>query len=339
MLADGSASAARGIEARKIVGSPLAPELGMVMEFSHTAFVVDSQSSSMLGSVSIVPASMTGDCVISPDGRLGVTNDFSSRLWLIDLYASPPQLAAGTNPVPISNDGQDIATSYDGRFVLTCDGFYAAPISVVDIATRVEIDALDFGGACSSIDACRDGSVLVATRAGQVRRFVLDAEGQLNDTGETLVVAAPFNVYCAPDGASGVAVSYSGGTLHSFRVSGMVPVSTRSMSGPGPVSGAFAVDGTKFFVRSETGILDAFGYDPSTSQFGTTPIFTLEVGALTPYSGIEQLALDPQGNEALRTGVGWTRSLRCAQWCARRSHRHAFAPLADGYLLQSTQRP
>ena len=55
------------------------------------------------------------------------------------------------------------------------------------------------GSDCDSVDVCRDGSVLVSSTAGVVRRLVLDASGNLSDTGESLAVDSPQNVTCAPD--------------------------------------------------------------------------------------------------------------------------------------------
>lgn len=282
-----------GVE-RKIPRPTLspAPEPGLVTSHSSAAFVIDAGGAALLGNVSVGPADLTGDCVVSPDGRFGFVSRFDSKLWVVDMSTTPPQLASGTNPVFISNRGRDVAESSDGRFVVVCDAGAPAPVSVVDVARRTESSTFDLGKGCGSIDICRDGSVLMTTDdPPRVRRLVIDTNGRLTDTGETLATSDPSNVYCSPDGRSGVVVDRLDGSVTSFRIPGLAAVSTRKLTGAGGISGAMADDGTKFYVRSEKGTLDAFAFDQGTSVLGATPLFTLTVGAAAPIDGIEQLAV------------------------------------------------
>ena len=267
-------------------------EFGLVTGKSGVAFVIDTGTSTLRGNVSLGPADLTGDCVVSSDGRLGIASHLDSRLWVVDLSATPPRLAAGTNPVAISNRGRDVAQSAGGRFLVVCNAGTPAPVSVVDLVLRAEVSTFDLGMSCSSIDVCRDGSVLVSSNTSpQVRRLVIDTAGKLTDTGEMLAAADPSNIDCSPDGRSGVVVSRSGSGITSFRIPGLAAVSSRKLSGAGGVSGAMAVDGSTFYVRSEEGTVDAFAFDQGTSVLGAAPVFTLTVEAAAPHYGIEQLAV------------------------------------------------
>ena len=99
----------------------------------------------------------------------------------------------------------------------------------------------------------------------------------MTDTGSRYYSNDPVNVYCAPDAQSGVFLSYDDKSAHSFLLPSMTPVSTRRVTeGFNPISGAMAVDGTKFFARSASGSdVDAYAYDPSTAVLGPTPLYSV----------------------------------------------------------------
>lgn len=111
---------------------------------------------------------------------MGFFTNFQSNLTVADLSTVPPTLAAGSNPIPISNPGEDTALSADGKFLVVCDGSLIVPVSVVDVATKTEISTLDTGSDCDSVDVCSDNSVLITSvRAGTVERLQLSASGVL----------------------------------------------------------------------------------------------------------------------------------------------------------------
>lgn len=271
------------------------PELGMVADTFGMVFVFDTDPRSVLGAIHVGPGGIAGDCVISPDGRRGFVTDSNRHVWVVDLTSIPPQLAQGTNPIAISGLGVDLASTADGRFLVVCDSGFVNLVSVIDVAGRVESSTFNVGASCNSVDVCSDGSVLVASSGAEfVRRLVIDQTGHLSNTGETLFVVEPGNVYCSPDGRAGVAMSHNG-QLRSFRIPGLMPVSTRSRSAYG-ASGAMAKDGTRFYGRSFDGI-DAFDFDQATAELGAAPAFSVSVGSAGFYNfgGADQLALDLDG--------------------------------------------
>ena len=120
-------------------GVALAQHLGMVVDDARRNVVVfDTRTDGVIGLVPMDEAEgVTGDCAIAPDEHFGFITDFAGRLWIIDLTKTPPELASGVNPIPISNPGEDVVVTPDGRFTLVCDGGANAPISVVDPVTRI----------------------------------------------------------------------------------------------------------------------------------------------------------------------------------------------------------
>ena len=269
------------------------PQTGIVRDASGVASIFDTDPAAVRGELVLGLGGTPGDCTISPDGRRGYVTDFNYQLWVVDLTSVPPQLAPGINPIVISNPGEDVAATADGRFLVICDGGTFTPVSVVDTQSRSEVDTLSLGGSCNSVDVCSTGSVLVTSHAGTVRRLIIDAAGQLSDTGESLSVPnGAQNVVCSPDGAAGVAVG-AARSIRSFRIPGLIPVSDRVISQNGR-SGAMALDGTRFYVRSFNTI-DAFDFDSVSGELGAAPVFSVGTGGSFPYFGIDQLAVDLSG--------------------------------------------
>ena len=305
-LADGPAEVC--VTKERIPGQ-LGSRIGIIADgVTHTAVVFDTETDSILGKVAL-PYSDSGsaDCVVALDGQIGFTTDFQSRLSAVDLSATPPRLADQPNPIPISNPGEDVAVTPDGRYVVACDGAAFSPVSVVDIASQTEIGTFDTGSDCDAIEVCADGSVLVSSYlAGAVRRLTIDESGTLSDTGEILWVSSPVNVYCAPDLQSGIVVT-SNGNLHSFKLSGLSTIDQTTISGDSVTSAVVKSSGDRLFLRS-IWFVHALEYDPATATFGAEPLFTIYLPwGSRGYYGLEQIALDPTETKLYITQPGGLR--------------------------------
>lgn len=282
-----------------------AATLGMVADNATMSVTVfDADSDTIVGTVDLpnVPASI-GDCVVTADQKLGFVTDFNSHVWVIDLAASPPRLAGGVNPIPISNPGEDLAFSPDERFLVACDGFSSLDLSLIDVAARREVLAFAPGRGCNSVDVCADGSVLVTIPAlfpndATLLRFKLEAAGGLTDTGEVLAVNDPNNVFCAPGAETGLVIGRQLRQIRSFSVPGLHPADSRTLSGGDTgIAGALSPSGDAVYARSNGGAVDAFDYDPATGDFGAPPFFTFPVTDAQTFYGVDQIALDPEGEK------------------------------------------
>ena len=276
--------------------------LGMVAsDATKSITVFDADTSTVLGSVSTgADGILMGDCSVTSDETKGFVTNFGYDVFVIDLSGPVPILGGAPNPIPISNAGEDVAPTPDGKFLVVCDGDIPDPVSVVDVATQAEIGTFPLGGPCTSVDVCSDGSVLVTGNdfPQKVRRLTIDGAGALTDTGEALTVGdAPYNVYCAPGDASGVVVFFNG-SIQSFSVPGLSPVDTRTLSGAISGAGAMHPAGDRFFVRSALGptaFVDAFSYDSATGALGASPLFTAPAEDDLVRFGIDSVAVHPDG--------------------------------------------
>ena len=191
--------------------------------------VIDAATNTVRGSVSIPDSGgAIGDVAVTADGTLGFVTNFDSQVWVIDLSSSVPQLASGTNPIPISNAGEDISLTPDQKFLVVSDGGGNEPLSVINIASRAQVSTFSTGNDTNSVEVLSDDSVLVTSiNAGTVRRLQIDANGTLTDTGEVAAAGDPNNVFAAPSGSSAIVIDRSSSQIRSYLIPGLVPASTR----------------------------------------------------------------------------------------------------------------
>ena len=270
-----------------------AQTIGMVADdFTNRVIVFDADTNSVLGSVPISEGGAIGDCSVTGDQSLGFVTNFGSEIWVIDLAASPPALASGLNPIPISNNGEDTALTPDSKFLLVCDGSLIQPVSSIDVATRTEVSTFALGTDCTSVNVCDDGSVLVTSGNG-VRRLVIDAAGTLTDTGDVLASNDNVNVYCSPGSATGVVVRAPSALL-SFTIPGLLPIEQQLLTGGEAVCGLITRSGDLALGRSNggLGLVEGWVFDSVTGDFGAK---VLDVGVSTTlnFFGMDQMALEP----------------------------------------------
>jgi len=289
-----------------MAGSPtsaMAANLGMVADnATHSVIVFDADTDTVLGTVALPsPNVVTGDCSITPDQTRGFVTDFTSRIHVIDLTASPPSLAGGPNPIPISNFGEDTSISPDGQFLVVCDGGVPQPISVIDIATQAEVSTFSLPSDCNSVEVCSDRSVLAtSSRTGGVYRLTIDHAGTLTDTGEVLFGDwTPNNVVCAPGGTSGYVVLGFQAQIRSFTIP-ISPTDFSVLSGFG-ISGLVNPRGDRAYVRTVGNLtdkyVDVFGYDSTTGALDAIPLFTIPTIASPRFFGMDQMAIHPDGSK------------------------------------------
>ncbi len=286
------------------------PKIGMVADHNSRAVTVfETVGNTTLGRIELptLPTdpplmfSIVGDCTITRDGTLGFVTDFFSRVWVIDLTESPPALADGINPIPISNFGEDAVITPNNRFLLVCGGATVQPVSVIDIASRTEVATFSNGSGCNSVTACPDGSVLVTSSLGSdVRRLLLDKSGNVTGTPKTLSTGFELNnAICAPDASTGVLVLRDAAVLVSFRIPSLQVADIQAMGGNFGVSAEFSPSGDRVYVRSNTsgpdGLLEAFSYGLANGTMGNTPVFSIAVPDAQTFFGTDNIGVHPDG--------------------------------------------
>ena len=242
----------------------------------------------------------------------------SNGIYVIDLTLSPPVLAAGINPIPRpASFVEDMSLTPDGRFLVVSSDFGATPITVINTATRTVVGTFSFLTDHNSIEVCDNGAVLVTSYASQVvKRLSLSAAGMLTDTGQSLALGTgPMNVTCARGGHAGVVVNSATGDLRSFLVNGMTLVSTQVLPG-NPTLGGFngglnvAINGsgTRVFGCRSRDFLTAYDFNSITGVIGAQ-LWSTNVGVRGAYSGVNQIAVQPNGRRVFASTNGFVLSL------------------------------
>ena len=281
-----------------------AQTIGMVVGRHGDITVFDADLDAVLGSMSITLPQFTdmGDCSITGDQSKGFVTRSADGVYVIDL-ATPasPVLAAGPNPVTVSNNVGDISISPDGKFIAACSVGQVGPVSVIGISAQAEVSTFGLGHSCNSVDVCSDGSVLVTSRANNtVRRLTIDGAGNLTDTGDFLNLGdQPSNALCSPDAASGIAItSTTSAQIESFLIPGLAAADTRSLSGTAGLSGQISPLGDRVFARTTfASKVDACGFISTSGALTPTPIFAIPAQAVPLFFGTDQLAVHPDGSK------------------------------------------
>ncbi len=285
--------------------------MGMVADSSGKVHVFDAGTNTVIGTVTLPVEGdfVVGDCAITPDGSLGLVADYCYNLWVIDLLQSPPALAAGTNPVLISNPGEDLAITPDGKYAIAADGSGgdSIPISLINIAARQEVDTLSLADNHNSVDVLNDGSILVTSwDSSSLYRLILPGGFVLIPTGEKLAVDYPVNVVGSPTSGSGFITGYY--DIVSFLVPGLQEVDTRTLPGEG-ICGVMHPEGNKIYVRTcdyegTNSFVVAYSFNSATGELGIDPLFTIPVTQCIAYFGIDQMAITPDGTRLYVSEAG-----------------------------------
>lgn len=293
--------------------------LGLVADNEADAVhVLDLNTNTVITTISLpVVGVAVGDVAISQDGTAGFVTTFDDAVYVVDLTLATPALASGTNPIPISNPGEDFAVTPDGGYLLVADGSAVAPVSVLEIASRSEVDTENVTGSDNnSVDICDDGvtTLVSGTVSGEVASAIFDpAAGTLSATslsipsGGSGFGSGPNNIYCAPGSESGVIITRGAGQgrLRSFTIGagGALAVAETVELGEFGISGAFSPDGTVFYARyqedlsaASAGTVAAFTFDPVTGAIGDTPLYEAPNAATPTFFGMDQLSISDDGS-------------------------------------------
>lgn len=275
----------------------LAQNIGLVTDWVNDTALVFDTSGAELGTVYLPGAGSLGDCVISEENGVAFVADFASQVWIVDL-SDPPLPAPGINPIAISNTGWDIALSPDGGYLAICGD--PGLVSLVDPATRVEIDTFDLGHGCNGIDICTDGSVLISyadltTNTFVFRRLLLSGSGELTDSGDSLSLEA-YNVECNPGGPTALITGFD--QVMSMQVTGLNVLDSISFDPNHPITCRLNATGDRALVRTTTDVL-TYAVDPITGDLDPTPLLTIPGTGNNYFGGIDTLSYDQNGSRVV----------------------------------------
>jgi hypothetical protein len=270
--------------------------------------VFDADTDSVRLNIEATPGSVTGDCAVSSDQRLGLSTNSAGVVSFFDLADDRSGDSQGSSDVRISNLGVDMALSPDNAFLVTAGGgALNQPLSVVSLADRSEVSTSGPFADHTSVEFCDNGTLLVTTSHGEyygagngsLHAASLDSVGQISLSGAQISSGAqPNNSACAPGSMAGVLLDRNGG-LTSFTLPGLLPADQEFTQVPEVVSAGFSSDGRRLFVRTATTV-EAFEFNPLTGEM--SPDWKRVAPRSSPYYGMDQVAVHPSGDKVYVDG-------------------------------------
>lgn len=210
----------------------------------------------------------------------------------LDGASAPPMGTIST--LTVSNSAMNFSATCNGKYLVVC-GNGATPVSVVDIATGMEIDSLSLANNVSTVFCTHDDTAVLAIEKDAfesglgVRRLTLSPEGELTDSTEFLTLSGAYAVINVPGTGFGVALNKTPMTDYatSFTMAGMTSIGAVGVSAEDVESLAFSCGGTNLNVRSRirggpieaASIVESFGFDANTGTISSPAAFFFTVGA------------------------------------------------------------
>lgn len=294
------------------------PRIGVVADtYNKVVNVFDWTYGTKLGSVPIphdpdVPT-LIGDCIVTADGSTAYVSDYNYQIWVIDLTQSPPALAAGTNPIVVSSPAQDIAISPDERFLVASGGSEIGtfgdregPAVSVDLATRTQLSQVFLPRSPNSIEICDDGETVIVTAPGTdgfIAKLLLDSNGNLSNTGETIPNIVGKNSTCVP-GSQFVIVGSLHDDIYVVDLASFTILSSHTTTGQSLVTIVTSPSGDRIYIRSRgvveeyesKSIIEVFDFDTQTGFMNPTRLLDIPIDSDISGQGLDKLAISPDGN-------------------------------------------
>ena len=240
-----------------------------------------------------VDTAITNDCISAV-----VTSDFLQTLVEINTQLEPPKVVA-------IQEGQssmaDIDITPDNQFAVTVTGLNH-PFNIQSFSLQenkfVSTLPIPFDAVGIAVSPNGNGLVLIGrSSANTVRRFMLEPNGMLFDTGQEIISGGtrPFNIAFTPDGNFAFVANLIGNSIGVLDTQNPDTITLLSAVGTNRLPGTIVVsrDGTIVFILTESTV-DIFNFNPQT---GTLSLFkSFGHGLLidpTPLFGVDQMALDP----------------------------------------------
>lgn len=247
-------------------------------------------------------------------------SDRRGTIHSIDSLDEAP--AVSSSPLAMSHTAAALAVRYPLLIVaIGTRQQRSEGVVSTSVLTNSDVDEVSLGSNVPyAVEVCDDNETVLVGLSTTVRKFTVDDSGSLTDTGASFNAQNPLsNVYCAPGSNTAVVVSSVTANLRSLDTATMDEVDVRGLAArsstarPGQpigLSGVFAPDGQRFYVRSERGdvtgdgFVESFSFTPGTGALGSNPN-RVEVEPLGFTSrGVHHLALSLNGERLFVTEPG-----------------------------------
>lgn len=249
----------------------------------------------------VLDVAITRNCT-----RAFVTSFNTKTMFQIDLCEVPARvLGSAVSPTFL----EDVAVTPDGKFALSVDGS-ASNQDIVSYSARLNafVSTLPTSAQAVAISPeCRDLVLTAQYSNNSVHRFVINPAGSLEDSGQSFPAGTnPINILFSPSGEFAFVANSNGSNSTVSVLSTLIPDQVTLLgstpSSNGPQSMTITRDGRHLFVLTASNV-DIFAFDPVAGSLTLERSFAHGL-SITPYYGVDQIALDACQSRLFISGVG-----------------------------------
>jgi DNA-binding beta-propeller fold protein YncE len=227
-------------------------------------------------------------------------------MFQIDLCATPARvLDSAVAPTFL----EDVSLTPDGKFALSVDGS-ASNQDIVSYSARQNAFVSTLPTSAQAVAASPESRELVLTAQffnNSVHRFTINPNGSLLDTGQSFPAGpSPINIIFSPSGEFAFVANSNGSNSTISVLSTLIPDkvtllgSTRSSNSPQSL--AITRDSRHVFALTSSNV-DIFAFDPVAGSLTLLRSFAHGL-SITPYFGVDQIALDACETKLFISGAG-----------------------------------
>jgi DNA-binding beta-propeller fold protein YncE len=249
----------------------------------------------------VLDVAITDNCT-----RAFVSSFNSKTMFQIDLCATPARvLDSAVAPTFL----EDVSLTPDGKFALSVDGS-ASNQDIVSYSARQNAFVSTLPTSAQAVAASPESRELVLTAQffnNSVHRFTINPNGSLLDTGQSFPAGpSPINIIFSPSGEFAFVANSNGSSSTISVLSTLIPDkvtllgSTRSSNSPQSL--AITRDSRHVFALTSSNV-DIFAFDPVAGSLTLLRSFAHGL-SITPYFGVDQIALDACETKLFISGAG-----------------------------------
>lgn len=231
------------------------------------------------------------DVTVTSDYNRAIAAAFEpGQLFEIDLINDPPSVI---NQYHSQTPLEDVSITADNRYAISVDGLQPTPQNMVSYRLgdgSVQLIASNTQAVAASPVS---SDKILASRApqGRVKRYSIDADGALTDTGQEVTAGEyPVNLAFTPDGQFAFVADPRPNQVVVLATGQYLGETSRVPSAVGPQTIVVSGSGTKVYVLSSQEV-SSFAFDPVAQRLTKTGTFPHHL-AIPSYFGVDQMALD-----------------------------------------------
>lgn len=249
----------------------------------------------------ILDVAITNNCA-----RAFVSSFNSKTMFQIDLCEVPARvIGSAVSPTML----EDVAVTPDGKFALAVDGS-AANQDIVSYSARLNAFVSTLPTSAQAVAISPESRDLVLTAQffnNNVHRFVINSNGSLTDTGQSFPAGpSPINIIFSPCGEFAFVANANGSNSSISVLSTLIPTNiillTSTRSSDNPQSLAITRNGRHVFALTASNV-DIYAFDQVAGSLTLLRSFAHGL-SITPYFGVDQIALDACETKLFISAVG-----------------------------------